>query len=171
MSPATSTAQGDVPCGGGGERLPRGEAAGNLEQVFGSLMAASKDEHPFTGNFLSDPAAGLVEFIKPDTSGFHGKLKSFPEDFVVTEINSGGELVVLDNYETPEERGCDSLAQVTRKRKLKEGYMPPVKMTESVPLQELISSEQYLLLEQLATSYKQMLEPDPSQHIDLGKCM
>lgn len=133
-------------------------------------MATSKEgeNEQLSESFILDPAAGLLEFINPDNSGFHGKMKCYPEDFVVTEIDSEGQLVELNNYETPEERGCESLAMASRKRKLKDGYIAPVKRSETAPLLELVTSEQHLLLQQLATSYRMNLVPDPKQHVDLG---
>ena len=131
-------------------------------------MDTCKEEEVEQHSFLSDPNAGVLEFISPENAGFYAKMKCYSEDFVVNEIDSERNLVVLDNYETPEERGCESLAMASRKRKLKDGYIAPLRMSETVPLLELVTSEKLLLLEQLATSYKLNLVPDPKQLVDLG---
>ena len=136
--------------------------------IFYTKMAVVPEDKPVLQTKPFWLESGLSEYTNSENPGFKAALKVLPEDFVVTELNSEGELVVLDNYETPEGRGCESLALSTRKRKVKENYLAPTLRDEVTPLQEMITNEQYRALEEMATSYKQSLTPDPIHLVNLG---
>ena len=132
------------------------------------MSVAQGDEAPLAQDcFWLEP--GLQEFVNSENPGIHVSAKVSPEDFVVTELDRQGKLVVLDNYETPEERGCESLALATGSGK--KSYRDPIIVEEVVPLQELVTSEQYKLIQEMAESYKSSPTPDPTSRINLGTSM
>ncbi len=113
-------------------------------------------------------APGISEFINSENVGFKASFKVLPEDFIVTELTSGGNPVVLNNYEAPEETDCDSLTAAIDKKKFKQNFLTPPIASEVPPLQELISCDMLERLRIMATSYKLTLQPDPSHQINLG---
>jgi len=119
--------------------------------------------------FWTDP--GLSEYLNQDNPGFNVKFKATPEDFVVTELlGVEGRHAVLDNFETPEDRSCDSIAFSSGK-KAKDNYLAPLHKSEIPLLQDLISIEQYKLVEELALTYKQTETANPIQQINLGRAL
>lgn len=100
-----------------------------------------------------------------------------PEDFVVTEINSKGDLIVLDNFEAPPlplapppsdsapspSNSSAESAVIGKKRSSR----PDI---DSIPpLQDLVNAAQYLSCMELCHTYKTTLEYDPDKQVDLGE--
>ena len=133
-----------------------------------SVECESKDGDE-TKPFWEDP--GLTKYTNPDNPGFNATFKASPEDFLVTELlDIEGRHAVLDNFESPEDRGCSSLVFSSGKIK-KDNYLAPVLVSQLPLLQDLISDEQYELLKELALNYKKTGTPDPVHQIDLGRIL
>ena len=81
----------------------------------------------------------------------------------MTEINSKNKPVVLDTFELPPPLAADAADSAVIKK------LPRPDTDTSPPLKELITSEQYETLLQLALTYKQTLSHDPMQQVDLGE--
>ncbi len=99
-----------------------------------------------------------------------------PEDFVVTEINSNGKLVVLDNHNLPSSPASLPLPpppppsmSATKKKRKRGGhgsYRPDPTLVP--PLKDLVSLEQYKSIHHLADEYKATLACDHDHVVTLG---
>ena len=92
-----------------------------------------------------------------------------PEDFVVTEVNSKGEFVVLDGYEVPPLPPLSEIPVSGKRRRLFEPESSRPDPSSVPPLQDLVTPQQYHALTQLSQSYKSSLVADPDHRVDLGR--
>lgn len=116
--------------------------------------------------FMSSP--GFDEYTSPRQPGFMAHFKCMPEDFVVTEIDSQKELVVLDSYVVPSSPSTSSPVNVTPAESAKKATSLRPDASRVPPLQDMVSSHDYKLMEQLAEDYKQTLVHDPDHRVELG---
>lgn len=93
---------------------------------------------------------------------------SSPEDFVVTEINSKSELVILDTFDAPPPISTLATSADTAESAVSRKMARP-DAAAVPPLQELVTPERYHSLQELALTYKTTLGHDPDQLVDLGK--
>ena len=83
----------------------------------------------------------------------------------MTEVDSKGECVALTSRDIPPLPEMDD--------EVRGGATPPAELRPSMatlpPLKDLVTTEQYTLLKDLASSYAQSLSPDVNEDIHLGK--
>jgi hypothetical protein len=90
-----------------------------------------------------------------------------PEDFVVTEINSKNEIVVLDIFEVPPQ--TENAESADTNFTAESAGACPDAVFSVPPLEELVSPEQYHSLQQLALTYQRTLVCDSEHQVELGE--
>ena len=100
---------------------------------------------------------------------------------MVSEINSAGKVVVLDNYDVPPLPPTSDATPTgatptpapakTQSRAMRKwvGVSSRPDPDDIPPLAQLISADMYKSLEQLSDSYKATLTHDPNVQLDLGR--
>lgn len=98
-----------------------------------------------------------------------------PEDFVVSEINSAGKVVELNSYEVPplpppppQATSSETSRKEADTSRKWVGVSSRPDPSDVPPLHELVSSKEYIALEQLANGYRETLVADPNVTVDLG---
>ncbi len=149
------------------------------------MESVAREESSSGAELLSDH--GMHVYTTPDSPGFLATFKSQlvllvfigaqvdsiclcrPEDFVVTEINSKEQPVVLDGYDVPPLPPLSEFPVSGKRRRLYEPGSSRPDPDSVPPLQDLVTPQQYHALTQLSQSYKSTLVADPDHRVDFGR--